>query len=615
MLILFDLMWFLLIVIAAVFFLFGLDGVFLDLYYMGYSLFRAIKKRKYPPLTYEQLANCPEKKIAIIVPCWQEANVIGDMLRHNVRAIDYRNYTLFVGVYANDPETVAVVQEAEKTFSSVCCVIGSNPGPTTKADNLNAMYAYILAQEAKLPERYEIIVLHDSEDMIHPLSLKLYNYLIPRKEMVQIPIFPLAVNYFNFTHWIYNDEFAEYHTKDIIVREAIRGLVPSAGVGTAFARRAIERLTEDNPGKLPFALGHLTEDYNTSLKIRLANFKAIFLTQKIWRKQYQRNSFSSRLYLRKVKEYVATRALFPTEYTKAVRQKARWIIGIAIQEWLETGWKGDFSTRYCLLTDRKSLFTHLVNGLGYVVFLFWVFYAWWQFYHPAYPSLQDQFNHWPLVWYLILGCTIIMVDRLIQRMIATWRVYGIIPALLSVPRTFYANILNLHAVLRAYHLFFFNPVNKKQPKWEKTEHIFAPSPILRSSDKKLGNYLVEEGYLSEPECVQILSEQLQTGERMGDLLIQKGILSQDQLYQLLAKQYNLQYLPKLPAILPREQLSGVSAKDYQWMLENQFFPIQLLAEDPELLLAIVDPANTAGMERVEKILAGYQVRCVLVKNT
>ncbi len=90
--------------------------------------------------------------------------------------------------------------------------------------------------------------------MIHQLSLKLYNYLIPRKDMIQLPVLPLEVNYFNFTHWVYNDEFAESHTKDIIVREAIHGLVPSAGVGTAFSRKAIEMLLNNPLLKIHFHL-------------------------------------------------------------------------------------------------------------------------------------------------------------------------------------------------------------------------------------------------------------------------------------------------------------------------------------------------------------------------
>ena len=32
------------------------------------------------------------------------------------------------------------------------------------------------------------MVLHDSEDVLHPLELKFFNYLLPRKDMIQLPV-------------------------------------------------------------------------------------------------------------------------------------------------------------------------------------------------------------------------------------------------------------------------------------------------------------------------------------------------------------------------------------------------------------------------------------------
>ena len=56
---------------------------------------------------------------------------------------------------------------------------------------------------------------------MHPLELKLCNYLMGRGEinMVQTPVFPLEVPIAKFTAGTYMDEFAETHTKDMYVRE------------------------------------------------------------------------------------------------------------------------------------------------------------------------------------------------------------------------------------------------------------------------------------------------------------------------------------------------------------------------------------------------------------
>ena len=249
-------MWYVLVSLACLFVISGMDDLFFDGYYWVRYLVRLWKTRHYQPLSYEQLAQKEEQRIAVLIPCWHEARVIGTMLKHNCYSIDYTNYSFFVGVYPNDPETVNEVQEVTQSIKNVHCVVGPTPGPTNKAANLNAVYEYIRVFEKSLETPFNLFVFHDSEDIIHPLSFKLYNYLIPRKQMIQIPVFPLEINYWNFTHWLYADEFSENHTKDIIVREFINGHVPSAGVGTAFSREALSTL-EDPKTKMPYPL-HIT---------------------------------------------------------------------------------------------------------------------------------------------------------------------------------------------------------------------------------------------------------------------------------------------------------------------------------------------------------------------
>ncbi len=107
-------MWYMLIVLTLSFFIFGLDSLFFDIFYYIYQTIRYFKSLKFGRLTYEQLSLCNEKKIAIIVACWNESDVIGQMLEHNVYEIDYTEYTIFVGTYPNDPATVEVVSKHGK---------------------------------------------------------------------------------------------------------------------------------------------------------------------------------------------------------------------------------------------------------------------------------------------------------------------------------------------------------------------------------------------------------------------------------------------------------------------------------------------------------------------
>ena len=79
--------------------------------------------------------------------------------------------------------------------------------------------------------RFAIFVMEDSEDIIHPLTLNLFNYLIPRKDMVQLTVLPLPAKWYRFTEGHYADEFSENHYKNLVVREFLSGSVPSAGGG------------------------------------------------------------------------------------------------------------------------------------------------------------------------------------------------------------------------------------------------------------------------------------------------------------------------------------------------------------------------------------------------
>ncbi|NOS50631.1 glycosyltransferase, partial [Acinetobacter baumannii] len=89
------------------------------------------------------------------------------------------------------------------------------------------------------------------------------------------PVYPYAPEWKGFTAGHYVDEFAENHGKDVIVREALTGQVPSAGVGTCFSRRAISALLEDGDG-IAFDVQSLTEDYDIGFRLKQKGMKCIF---------------------------------------------------------------------------------------------------------------------------------------------------------------------------------------------------------------------------------------------------------------------------------------------------------------------------------------------------
>jgi adsorption protein B len=604
-----NIMWGMLIFTGILLLLSGIDELSFDVIYWPRYFYRKWKMRKYKALTYEDLSSVREKKIALLIACWDEHTVIAQMLNHNLSAIHYKNYDIFIGAYPNDTQTIDAINSVSKHSPQIHCVVNPKLGPTNKADNLNSMFSFISNYEKENNLTYEIFIIHDSEDIIHPLSFKLYNYLMPRKNLVQLPVFPLEVDLKYFTHWTYNDEFAENHTKNQIAREAIGGFVPSAGVSTAYSRSSIDTLRSRGMG-LPFSTSSATEDYASALDLQLANVQNIFVLQSVERVVYKKNIFGKSV-PKKIKENVATRAFFPLHYSLAVRQRSRWVLGIAIQEWVRTGWQGNAPTRYTLFHDRKALVSHFGNILGYAVFLFWAGYYIWQLFHPTYPTLQSMLDEHIWVWYLVLACTLLMLERLLQMTIATYRIYGFLAATLCIPRVVYANFINVHALIRAY-LMHMGATRKKKPhKWEKTAHFFPDEKLLSNYKRKLGDLLLENKVLTPQQIITALKEQAATGKKLGEILLTTGLIKPDVLLKLIAEQYDMKIINvNAYNVLSEQELGKVNHEDYEWLLRNNLFPIEISANH-EVTVAIKNPADEKKKQEVLKKLNGYQVTFAL----
>src|SRR3546814_16283297 len=78
----------------------------------------------------------------------EESRLIGAMRATALARIEHPNYRLYVGTYPNDRATIDAVIEVARRDARVRLVIGPHPGPTTKADCLNALWRALLRDEA-----------------------------------------------------------------------------------------------------------------------------------------------------------------------------------------------------------------------------------------------------------------------------------------------------------------------------------------------------------------------------------------------------------------------------------------------------------------------------------
>src|SRR5579862_1936506 len=360
-------------IVAVSFLLSGIDDFFIDAFYWIRLAYRKVfLGRTIRPIRQQVLCSIPEKWTAIWIPAWHEDEVIDKMISHTVESMNYKNFDIFVGTYPNDQRTQDAVDSVSLRIPQVEKVVCPNPGPTNKADCLNWIFQGMLLAEQRKGIRYEIIVLHDSEDIVHPLELKLFNWLIPRKDLVQLPVIPLERPARCWTAGTYLDEFAENHLKDLLVRERLAKVIPSAGVGTAVNRAVLDQIAAQRRNQI-FNINTLTEDYEFGQEFVYLKRSGILAQFTVARTQtvvrgWWRKSQGARI----VQERVAVREFFPDTFRLAVRQKSRWVLGIALQGWRDLGWPPGGWMKYMLYRDRKALVTNVLNALGYVVVVYWL---------------------------------------------------------------------------------------------------------------------------------------------------------------------------------------------------------------------------------------------------
>jgi adsorption protein B len=172
------------------FLLFSLDDLAVDLIYFCRRLWRAatVYRRHARGDARSMVEGAPSGWMVVMIPAWDEHSVIGAMLQNTLRSFDHPDYTLLVGYYRNDPATRLAIEAVADP--RVMAVEVPADGPTTKADCLNHLYAFLLRQEAAAGRQARAVVLHDAEDLVHPLELKLFDRLSGRAGVVQLPVVP-----------------------------------------------------------------------------------------------------------------------------------------------------------------------------------------------------------------------------------------------------------------------------------------------------------------------------------------------------------------------------------------------------------------------------------------
>ncbi len=528
------------LILVILYIVMGFDDFLWDIY-----SFTKRKKYKNSRFDFKTLRAEPPKLLAVTIGAWNESAVIEDVIENLLASIQYPKsmYHLFVGVYPNDTDTVALVSELDKKHANVHMIVNPLNGPTSKAQNLNHVISKIKDFENINKLTFASITIHDAEDVVHPYELLVTNYLINTHPALQFPVFPLMQmptlkNFFKtLTTGTYADEFAENHYLTMVGRCSTGAFVPSAGTGLALSRKVLDSFNDEEI----FPDGSLTEDYRLALTLYEKGLPMYYVLDSIPRVS-QNNKV--------VYDYVATRSMFPDTFKKAVKQKTRWTLGITMQsvKFKEIFVKNNLSfiARYSIYRDLKAKVGNLLAFIGYPVLIYFI--------TSLFIPLPTIYPKYSLSWYLCIIVTIFMLERQLSRAIAIYHVYGfrmmfyasLLPPIIPI-RTIWGNVINLVATLSAYKQKVLHTKEKKKSndkkkeiKWAKTEHTFLPKSVLKRYHRTFGDILIERD-IFEPKKLQALLSNKPNDIFIGDYLLQKKYITEEDHMGVLATIKGIQY--------------------------------------------------------------------------
>lgn len=562
--------------------LISIDDLIWDLYYFFIS---RSKKRQVRTINDEELKDTIPKLLAVIVPAYKEETVLEKVIENLIYSNHYPRsmYHVFLGVYPNDKDTKDVADRLSERFLNIHTVVHVLDGPSSKADNINNVIKNIYEFEKVKSMKFQGVIIHDSEDLIHPYEFLLENYLLQYYKAIQMPVFPLQEmpkfnNVFkNMISGTYADEFAENHYNFLVARDSVGSFVPSAGTGFVLSREILDEFKDHNV----FPVGSLTEDYKLSLQLKQMGYNLHYALENVKRLRYDGTL---------VREFISTRSMFPSTYKAAVRQKTRWIYGITIQSFklrdVMNNKNLNIKTKYSLYKDWKAKFGNLLLGPGYVVFAYFIVSLFFNI-----PTIYPKYT---LSWYLVIFLTVVMIERQVTRGIAIKNVYGfksmfisvLFPPLLPI-RMLVGNTINFHATVRAWKTYFFKEKKKRSKtkvKWSKTDHEFLDENVLMTFRRNLGDVLLNDKLITYENLNLALDESKKKKQRLGITLRELDLVSEEDILRSLCKVTHDKYINLNSDMILSENIK-LLGKDF--LIENILAP--LIKTSKEYVFVISEP--------------------------
>jgi len=118
----------------------------------------------------------------------------------------------------------------------------------------------------------------------------------------------------------------------------------------------------------------------------------------------------------------------------------------------------------------------------------------------------------------------------------------------------------------------------------------------KGKKKLLGEYLIEQGLVNKDQIQKALEEQRKAGSRLGQTLIDLGFLKEEELIVALARQLGLAHIDILSYRLKPDVVNLIPEK-----MARRYEVIALEKVSNELTIAMADPLNVFAIDEIQQI--------------
>lgn len=131
----------------------------------------------------------------------------------------------------------------------------------------------------------------------------------------------------------------------------------------------------------------------------------------------------------------------------------------------------------------------------------------------------------------------------------------------------------------------------------------------RSSGRKIGQVMVDLGFIDDDQLWEILDEAKNTSTLTGQVALNRGMITEDQLMQALAEQFNLRIVNLEESKPSQDALTLVPET-----MASVYKVLPLSVKDEVLTVVLGDPLNLPALDDLRNFLGIKEVQAVLAKQ-